>query len=397
MSQRLIGRSSDLQRLREEGYHVEAIGSVLLVKDVPYVNPSREILRGTLVTELELAGDVTVQPTNHVAYFIGQTPSDAEGRPLSKLINSSSASSVGSVQIDFTFSKKPMGGDQRYRDYHHKVTTYVALLSNPAQAIDPQVAATTFPVIMTDQGDDSPFEYLDTASVRAGISEVADKLRLGSVAIVGLGGTGAYVLDLVTKTPVHEIHLFDGDLFLQHNAFRSPGAPSIDELAQTPKKVDYFAGRYSLMRKRIVPHGDFVTEANVEELRGMTFVFLALDDGPARKMIVAKLEEFGVDFIDVGIGVELVDGSLTGLVRTTLSTAESRKHVDARHRLPLGTANEANEYNRNIQIADLNALNATLAVIKWKKLSGFYMDLDREHHSVYVVSGNAVINEDMSD
>ena len=30
------------------------------------------------------------------------------------------------------------------------------------------------------------------------------------------------------------------------------------------------------------------------------------------------------------------------------------------------------DYNRNIQIADLNALNAAFAVIKWKKLFGFY-------------------------
>jgi hypothetical protein len=37
----------------------------------------------------------------------------------------------------------------------------------------------------------------------------------------GLGGTGSYILDLVSKTPVNEILLFDSDDFLQHNAFRS--------------------------------------------------------------------------------------------------------------------------------------------------------------------------------
>ena len=54
---------------------------------------------------------------------------------------------------------------------------------------------------------------------------------------MGLGGTGSYVLDLVAKTPVWEIHLFDGDAFLQHNAFRSPGAPSLDELEAQPPKA----------------------------------------------------------------------------------------------------------------------------------------------------------------
>jgi hypothetical protein len=39
-------------------------------------------------------------------------------------------------------------------------------------------------------------------------------------------------------------------------------------------------------------------------------------------------------------------------------------------------------------------LNAALAVIKWKKLCGFYVDLDGEHHSVYEIDGNFVHNGD---
>ena len=34
------------------------------------------------------------------------------------------------------------------------------------------------------------------------------------------------------------------------------------------------------------------------------------------------------------------------------------------------------DYERNIQIADLNALTASMAVIRWKKFSGFYQDLE---------------------
>ena len=54
-------------------------------------------------------------------------------------------------------------------------------------------------------------------------------------------------------------------------------------------------------------------------------------------------------------------------------------------------------YARNIQIADLNALNAILAVIKWKKLFGFYVDLEREHHSTYTINGNVLMNEDSGE
>ena len=40
------------------------------------------------------------------------------------------------------------------------------------------------------------------------------------------------------------------------------------------------------------------------------------------------------------------------------------------------------------------SLNADLAVIKWKKLRGYYRDLDRELHSSYTTDGNTLINKD---
>ena len=43
---------------------------------------------------------------------------------------------------------------------------------------------------------------MDTASARAGLIGLNRKLVGESVGIVGLGGTGSYVLDLVAKTPV---------------------------------------------------------------------------------------------------------------------------------------------------------------------------------------------------
>ena len=90
------------------------------------------------------------------------------------------------------------------------------------------------------------------------------------------------------------------------------------------------------------------------------------------------------------MGVEVVDGSLLANARTTTAFGNARDHIWTR--IPLVDGDDA--YSKNIQIADLNALNAALAVIKWKKLFGFYVDLDREHNSVYVSSGNTLINED---
>jgi hypothetical protein len=392
MSQQLISRSRDLQRLRDDGYDVEIRSSYLLVKGVPYVNSAGQIKYGTLVSELTLAGDVTTTPNTHVAYFAGEHPCDKSGAELHKIKHGSARQQLApGLEIDHSFSSKPLSG--RYEDYYEKMTTYVAIISSPARALDPDVTARTYPVVEPEQGE-SVFNYLDTASSRAGIGAITRKLEQDRVAIVGLGGTGSYVLDLVAKTPVREIHLFDGDKFLQHNAFRSPGAPSVDELRAVSEKVAYFAGLYSKMRKGVIPHAGYVDASNVEELTGMDFVFLCLDKGSAKKLIVEKLEESGTPFVDVGMGINLVDDALLGVLRVTTSTSSKRDHVSARKRIPYSDGDANNEYSRNIQIADLNALNAALAVIKWKKLRGFYLDLEKEHHSTYTLDGNALTNED---
>ena len=94
------------------------------------------------------------------------------------------------------------------------------------------------------------------------------------------------------------------------------------------------------------------------------------------------------------MGLTVQDGALGGLVRATTCTPSYHDHIASR--IPFSDG-EDNEYSRNIQIADMNALNAALAVIKWKKLWGFYIDLGHEHNTTYQVSTNAVTNEDVSD
>jgi hypothetical protein len=221
---------------------------------------------------------------------------------------------------------------------------------------------------------------------------VSSKLAIPSIAIVGLGGTGSYVLDLVAKTPVGVIHLFDGDAFLQHNAFRSPGAPTIEILKERRNKAEHCAQQYAPMRRFIVPHPYHIDATNVDELRAIAFAFLCLDKNQPKQVIIEALEAFGTPFVDVGMGVNLINGALQRMARITTSTPEKRCH--ARTRIPLTDAPGLDEYHQNIQIADLNALNAALAVIKWKKHVGFYHDMDHEHHCTYTVDGNQLLNED---
>jgi hypothetical protein len=250
-----IDRSADLQRLREDGYNVQITAAgFLVVHDVPYVNSKREIAIGAVGSNLDLAGDVTARPQDHTAKFIGEYPCDIEGKPLEALRQASGVFDLGSGLVaQHSFSRKPLRG--HYEDYHEKMTAYVALLGKHAAAINPEISAKTHKVIQPED-DNSPFNYLDTASARAEINTITARLADEAVSIIGVGGTGSYVLDLVAKTPVNKIHIFDADRLLTHNAFRAPGAPAIENLRLQPLKVEYFASLYAHMHRGNCPAPD---------------------------------------------------------------------------------------------------------------------------------------------
>ena len=394
MPHQLKNHSPDLQRLVAEGYEIEERSGYLVVRSIPYLSVNKAIRWGTIITDLDTSGGITAPPKSHTVYFIGEMPHSLEGHPVSLGKPTLKNRDLGhGLIVDFRFSLRPR--DRGYEDYYEKVTTYVSTISGPAQALHPSVTPQTFMVVEAPEKE-TVFRYWDTASSRAGIGLMTEKLeRVGAVAIVGLGGTGSYILDLIAKTPVREIRLFDGDKFGSHNAFRSPGAPPLELLEKVPQKVDYFQSIYSEMRRNIVAYGH-VDESTVEHLKDVDFAFVSVDDEKGRKFVVEKLEEFGIPFIDVGMGVLIgegdAEGSLMGQLRVSTSIDDSRDLV--RPELPVADDEGGeNLYDSNIQIAELNALNAVLAVIKWKKLLGFYYDAKREYSSLYHIDANHIINE----
>ena len=393
MSIQLVNRSPDLKRLRDEGYDIEVLQSGhLVVRHIPYVSAEGTVLQGTFLTPLKMAGQRTAPLDDHTVWFAGDFPCHADRTPMDQINAGASQQTAGEIVTQFILSTKPASG--MYADNHAKISRYADLLTHAAQVIDPTATAKLFRPIPADQ-DDGPFHYYDTASSRAGITEIGQKLELGKVAIIGLGGTGSYVLDLIAKTPIREIHLFDGDGFSQHNAFRSPGAASIEELDQELTKVDYFAAIYSKMHRGIIPHPDYVTSKNLDQLDGMEFVFLCVDKGAIKRIIVEALEARNIAFVDVGMGISLVaDQGLRGQLRVTTSTPEMRQHVWDSERIPFQDPPGGNDYTQNIQIADMNALNAALAVARWKRLRGFYIDHEQEHFSSYKITLNGIGNED---
>ncbi|WP_413739593.1 ThiF family adenylyltransferase [Sodalis sp. RH14] len=390
MSAAPFNLNSDLKRLREEGYHVHIVGGFLVMRDVPYVNAQREVKTGTLISSLCMSGDVTQKPEPHTIHFDGEFPCTSQGVRIQAIFHQSETVNLGhGLSAQHLFSSKP--GPEGYSDYHQKMSIYATIISGHAATLKPGVSPRVFKT--PDEEEGGVFNYLETASDRVGIGALTARLEGQHIAIIGVGGTGSYILDQIAKTPVSEIRLIDGDDFLQHNAFRAPGAPSINTLREVPKKVDYLAGIYGQMHRHIVTHAVQISLDNLNLLDGITFAFLCMDAGEPKRLAMQKLEDMGVSFVDVGMGLELVEGSLGGILRVTTSTPEKREHI--RTRVSFKERGAENVYASNIQVAELNMLNAALAVIKWKKLLGFYRDLENEHHCSYTTDGNMLLNGDL--
>lgn len=392
MSQQLINHSQDLQSLQREGFVIDIRNGFIFLKRVPYLNSKGEIKYGTLVSQLELAGNKTKVNPGHTAYFAGEMPHRKDGTPLTSVVNSSRSQVVaGDFTVNHYLSNKPKSG---YRDYYEKMTNYVNMISCHAKAVDSTVSEKAPNKLSIE--DDSVFQYSDTNSNKPELSPLNNAFFNQKIGIVGVGGTGSYILDLVSKTPVMEIHLHDGDWFYNNNAFRAPGATPLEELIEPQKKVDYFKKVYSNIHQGVKAHSDYINEENIETLQGYDFVFLSLDKGDIKKSIIMFLEQNAISFVDLGMGIHNTNGSLTGVLRTTLGVPRKTDFIWRNNVIPF-EENDENEYSSNIQIAELNALNAAFAVIKWKKMIGYYHDLEDECNSFFRLNSNKIANEKFGD
>jgi hypothetical protein len=390
---RLVRNSSDLQRLVDDGYTIRIVNGYLVIDDIPYLDAAQTVQWGSFLCPLDLAGEQTVKPSNHVMAFVGSAPCNKDGGEISPgfanpgLTYGWTAGPELTPSVGFSQKLRPDG----YVDFYEKVTTYAAILIGPAQAVDPHATPLRGKPFTTDE-DDGVFAYLDTFTSRGGITARSNRLELAKVVIVGLGGTGAFILDLLAKTPICNIHLYDGDVFSTHNAFRAPGAASLDALNSRMKKVDYYATTYSVMRRQVHPHPINVTYTNKAELLDADFVFLAMDAGPDKQAIISALVAAGTAFVDTGVGVSDDPNGIAGQIRVTTALPDANEHV-LRGDLISVVPGDSAEYDTNLQVVELNMLAAVMAVIRFKKWLGFYADSEGELHSSYRIDTNEMLNK----
>ena len=125
-------RSADLCCL-ESRYRVSLDGEYLLLHDVPYRCEDGSKKSGTLISVLYVQGDedarTTRPPTGrqeHVAYWIGENPFRANGKPIFGNPNVRQIQLSGTLREVLWISRKPPEG---FTDHNHKLSTYHRVIS----------------------------------------------------------------------------------------------------------------------------------------------------------------------------------------------------------------------------------------------------------------------------
>lgn len=386
MSTQLIDLNPDLKKLKDKGYNIAIIEENIVIKGIAYVNSAKEVAFASIFCPFNLEGN-KVKQQDHTVWFTGDHPCNQNGDKLPLVINSNRRSLTEDIMGNHQFSSRP---DNGYPDFYDKMKKYIDLLCAPAKSIDPSVRSKNFDYDA--YTEEARFKYPDTNSSRAGITDIKNKLNDKKVAIIGLGGTGSFILDYISTTPVSEIALFDGDQLKNHNAYRIPGVVPLEELKKRQSKVSYLKTIYENLHPGISSFEEYINENNVESLSMYDFVFISIDNSKSRGIIVNFLIEFKIPFIDVGMGITKTESgdSLRGQIKKILVTPENMEHFN---RLPMANEEgEDNIYRENIQIIELNALNAALAVIEFKKYFGFYNQLDMTPHSVFIIDQELINN-----
>jgi hypothetical protein len=370
-------------RLLAEGYDLVLLHGHLVVRQIPYLGPDGLRADGKLVLPVDDSGDVVADASgDHRIWFAGEEPRDERGTALGG-VNQHDIGNGESAMYMLSF--KPSIGS--YASLHDKIRHYSRILRDAARHVNPAATATPGAAFQVVE-DGLPFVYRDTNTTRAGLTALNNRFRGHTVAIVGVGGTGSYILDQVAKTCVDRIILMDGDVFENHNAFRAPGAAAHEVLQRKRNKAEYFAEEYSRMHTGITAHPESLTTGNLHLIEGTTFVFLAAADAQERPQIMVWLREHGIPFIDVGMSLREGEAGLTGIAKVMAYMPGSDMALPARAAVTAGE----DDYGSNIQVADLNALNAILAVIRWKRHLGFYATHEPTSEIVYKLYLNEIRN-----
>lgn len=408
MSNSLISHSEDLSALVRRGYCIQIRGCYLLVKNIPYIKQDGNVDQASIVTSLDVVNDRTSAPNDHTVWWTGEMPHTEDGCSMEEDLICNrwdEGYDIGeNITVRTQWSRKPkdQGGTRGYVDYKEKIETYVDYVAGPADTKVPGVliAALTGadPEVVAAK---TRFQYVNTGAYRYGTKGIDSRIEDEVIAVVGIGGSGSYIVDILMKTDVKEIHMFDDDMLEQHNAFRLAGAARIEEIQGTIPKVKWHKERYEPVRKCGI-HANvrkIVGGGNSVQFTDFSTVFIAVDKLSMRRAIQFECERAGALHIAVGIGVDVEgenDDQLDGMVK--LETQYQVDDIVDQSVNEHETGKIENDIYGNIQTAELNMLSAALAIVEWKAKKGIYRS-DREHdrESILYTTADGSIERSKND
>ena len=141
MSHAIIESSPDLLRLREEKFDLRIVEGRLVVDGIRCVaTETKDIREGSLIMDLDVAGDRTDKPGWHVAHWWGEAPRKADGTKMTAVVlqENMSIGSVAFPSVHRLSSKPEIDGATiaQFDDYYHKVTHYSHLIQREAESLE---------------------------------------------------------------------------------------------------------------------------------------------------------------------------------------------------------------------------------------------------------------------
>lgn len=124
-----------------------------------------------------------------------------------------------------------------------------------------------------------------------------ETLRTKKVAVIGCGGLGGYLIELLTRLGIGQIIAVDGDVFDETNLNRQ--LLSEVSLLGTPK-AEAAAARAAQINPdvAVTPVCTLLDEGNAHDLlRGCDAVLDALDNIPSRRILARACEQAGIPYI----------------------------------------------------------------------------------------------------
>ena len=207
------------------------------------------------------------------------------------------------------------------------------------------------------------------------------------VAIVGLGGVGAWIADLVVKADPQEVHGWDYDCIEPKNLLRMPGGLDPNVWVGKPK-ADWFQETYSLIHTSVHGHNARVLPESVREVtERTTFAFVAVDDADDRMMVCDTLANAGIPFVVVGLS-PVRKGK-----RVKVSLRIVTAHVDVsswREAIPqVGQAGQ-DDYG-SLDLPDVYSMAAAWAIQSWRRMRGQFWQQKREECLDYSANDQSLI------